>query len=375
MANREAIVNFIRKYASGLYTLSRIIKAKRWPQKSIVFYIGKAQNGLGPKSLEKGASGSHTAVIYLTREWAKLGYNVTIYSNCGGDEGVHEGVNFINYYHFNWNDRFDTLIIWRHPYMLDLKVKANKVFWDWHDLLAPERCFPIEKIKRFDQIFSKSSFQRKLLSQIPDDKFSVISNGIDSGIAELYNQEKEPYRLVYASRYYRGLELMLRYGWPIIKRELPDAELHLYYGFNKVEMRASRDAWRETMHQLMAQPGVKDHGRVGQDVLIRDKARSAIHYYGCSFEEIDCISVRESAVVGCLPVTTDFAALSEKEYCHKVPGHPGNPETQEALAYRIIELLKDPEQLQDLRARSAEVARQDTWTNIAKRWVESWEAL
>lgn len=326
---------------SRLTTLKWRLRAKRWPAKSIAYYVGQHREGLTPLSLREGASGSHTAVIYLAKEWVKLGYQVTVFSSCGDREGEYDGVQYVNYNHFNQYDTFDVLLIWRHPYLLKPGVKARKVCLDWHDLLSPPKCFPRDVMARFDIIFAKSQFQRQLLPEFPDSKFTIVSNGVDGTKATMFACEKQPYRLVYASRYYRGLEYMLSYGWPIIKEAIPDAELHLYYGFNTTELKPNKAAWREKMLDLIAQPGVVDHGRIGQDKLIEEKAHSVIHYYGCTYREIDCISVRESAIVGCLPVTTDYAALSEKEYCHKVAGHPEKPETQKALAHRIIDILKD----------------------------------
>lgn len=368
-----SLADWLRKNVPGLQDWVWRIRAKRWPDRSIVYFVEKPHDGLTPYSLQEGASGSHTAVIYLAKEWAKLGYQVTIYSKCDDREGIYDGVRYINYYHFNWYDTFDILLVWRHPYLLKPDVKARKIGLDWHDLLDPPRCFPPDIIARFDVVFSKSQFQRRLLPEFPDSKFTVVSNGINGEIASLYHCKKQPYRLVYASRYYRGLEEMLTHGWPIIKAAIPEAELHIYYGFNRVELGPELVGWRNKMVDLMSQPGVVNHSRVSQHELIEDKAKSSIHYYGCTFEEIDCISVRESAVVGCVPVTTDYAVFTEKEYCNKVPGNPKDPNTQVALAHRIVELLKDPEKLEQLRVTYAELAKQDTWDYIAQRWIDSLE--
>ncbi|MGV2390205.1 MAG UNVERIFIED_CONTAM: hypothetical protein LVR29_23960 [Microcystis novacekii LVE1205-3] len=76
----------------------------------------------------------------------------------------------------------------------------------------------------------------------------------------------------------------------------------------------------------------------------------AIHYYGCTYREIDCISVRESAVVGCLPVVNGFAVFREKDYC--VEGGGSNQSgSQEAIAWKIVELLKNPQLLAQERQR------------------------
>ena len=45
-----------------------------------------------------------------------------------------------------------------------------------------------------------------------------------------------PLTLLYTSSYDRGLEPMLRHGWPRILASLPGATLHLYYGWETHEL-------------------------------------------------------------------------------------------------------------------------------------------
>lgn len=353
-----------------LQNISYKIKAKNWEKNSIVYYVGNRKDKLTPNSLKEGASGSYTALIYLCKEWAKLGRKVTVYSTCGENEaGFYDGVEYKNYYEFNPFDNFDTLIIFQHPYILRLPVKARKVCLEWQDILFEEKVAPREKLERFDIIFAKSHYQRKLMDFIPDSTFEIVSNGIDKNIAKYQTNKKEPYKLIYASRYYRGLESMLTYGWPIIKQEIPESELHIYYGWVRRENYPSEKPWKDKMIALMQQEGVFEHGKIGQDTLIQEKSTSSIHYYACTYEEIDCISVRESAMVGCVPVTTDYGVFSEKDYCLKVPGEPKAKETQEAIAHKIVHLLRNPQELEVLRQKFMEVAQNDTWDKIAKVWL------
>lgn len=354
-----------------LYRLVKKIKAKKWEKDSIVYYMGNRKEPLSYDILGKGASGSYTALIYLCKEWAKLGRKVTVYAPCGEDKtGIYDGVEYINYYYFNPEDTFDTLIIFQHAYILPPNIKARKLCLDWHDIFG-KRLQPKKKLEKFDLIFAKSQYQRQLMDFIPDEKFVIVTNGIDSNIAELYNTKKEPYKLVYASRYYRGLEEMLTEGWQIIKQEIPEAELHIYYGFVLREMAKEKETWRNKMIKLMEQPGVFNHGRVSQEQLILDKASASIHYYGCTYPEIDCISLRESAAVGCVPVTTTCGVFAEKEYCVKVNGEPKTKETQEAIAYKIVELLKNPPELEKYREKFRELAIKETWDKIAQIWLEN----
>ncbi|MDC0831994.1 putative glycosyl-transferase [Geitlerinema sp. FC II] len=353
--------------------ITRKLTAKTWPNRSIAFFRGSYPMVTESELREKGASGSEAAVIYLTQAWAKQGYEVTVYANCGDREGIYNGVRYRNFRRMNWYDRFDILLIARHPVYLEPQAKARLIGFEWQDITYPEKFYTREILERFDKIFSKSQYQRRLLPDLPDEKFTIVTNGYDPEILKFSDRKKQPYKLVYASRYYRGLEHMLEYGWPIVKREIPEAELHLFYGFTKYDNHPDRTDWREKMKQLMAQPGVIDRGLVGYDRLMEEKASASIHYYGCTYGEIDCISVRESSIVGCVPVTTDFAVFAEKDYCVKVPGEPMARETQEAIAYKIVELLRNPDRLAEIREKFKDIAKQETWDNIAAVWAREFE--
>ena len=71
---------------------------------------------------------------------------------------------------------------------------------------------------------------------------------------------------------------------------------------------------------IAASPGVIDHGRVGQRELLRAKARARLHYYVSTWPEVDCIAARESAVLGCAPLTSSYGVFGDaaKDYCLKV---------------------------------------------------------
>lgn len=330
---------------------------------SIVYFCGKGFEKWDETSLLKGIGGSETAVIQLTKEWAKQGKEVIVY---GDPEEEHEadGVQWKPYWRFNAHDHYDTLIIWRNESLLSANLHANRIFFDAHDVLNPSE-WTKERIAKVDKVFVKSPYHRTFIPDVPDKKIVIVPNGID--VTDLPNEEKEPYRVVYSSSYDRGLEYGLKYGWPIIKKAIPEAELHIYYGWNLFDSFYSnnpeRMAWKRSMQELMKQPGVTEHGRVPQKELLKEKARSAVHYYPCTFEEIDCIGVRESAAVGCVPFTTAYAALKGRAYCVNTPGDPLDKETHELLADAIVTYLKGSE-----RYDFAEDAQKESWENIAKQW-------
>lgn len=366
----ESIKEVIRNRLPWAKDFTKKLKAKTWPKKSIACYVGNRPMVLESDLWEKGASGSEASMIFLTQEWSKRGYEVTVFTNPNGKDGVYNGVNYQHFRKCNWYDKFDTLIIYRLPRLLQLGTQANRVWLDWHDIVHPPKSFTPEYLERFDKIFAKSNYQRQLLPTIPDEKFVIIPNGVPPLVLEMGDCPKNHYKLVYASRYYRGLEYMLSYGWPIIKQRIPEAELHLYYGFTRRDEGLEVRPWKEKMIELMDQPGIINHGKVGAKELIAEKATASIHYYGCTYEEIDCISVRESSLIGCVPVTTDFSVFKEKPYCVTVPGEPTAPKTQEALADKIVYLLQNKDKLESIRQKNKQLAKHETWDNIASLWLE-----
>jgi glycosyltransferase involved in cell wall biosynthesis len=367
---RYWLTSWIKDGLRPIQTLKFRFTRQSWPKSSIVYYTGKTYERWSPNSLSQGLGGAQTAVIYLAREWAKLGYTVVVFAHCT-QEGIYENVRYVDYRKFNPLDQFDLLILWRERtlHLLNRPIFARKIWLDLHDFPGNTPIFSAQQLGQLDLIWVKSNFQRRSLQQIPEPLFHIVPNGIAAEVLNYPEQLRNPYHLIYASRYYRGLEQMLMFGWPIIKREIPEAELHIYGGWSEPDNSPHRADWKQKMMNLMKQPGIVHQGRVGQGELLQEKSCAAIHYYACTFEEIDCISVRESVAVGCIPVTSDFSVFAEKSYCIKVPGDPLTQLVQESIAYKVVELLKHPELMERLRLQFKEKMQLETWGNIARQWI------
>lgn len=154
---------------------------KTWGSKDIVYYASfgaKHFEEWTPDNLKKGIGGSETAVIQLSKEWVKQGYNVTVYCDCGDRGGVYDGVTYKHYNTINWNDNFNILILWRSPHLVGLpNVKAKKLFYDAHDIENMSNWRP-DKVQKIDKVFFKSKWHRRNLPNIPEHKAVIISNGV-----------------------------------------------------------------------------------------------------------------------------------------------------------------------------------------------------
>ncbi|MDD3487651.1 MAG: hypothetical protein PHF35_04755 [Candidatus Moranbacteria bacterium] len=352
----------------------KYMPAKKWPKKSIVYYCGKGFEKWSPINLAQGIGGSESAVIHLCKFWSKRGYRVTVFGY-PQEEGTYDGVEYLNYWRFNPKDEFDIFIGWRNETLFNLDLKARLKLIDYHDVINPME-LDEERLSRIDRIMVKSQYHKQMLPEKAKKKALVVSNGFDLSLIE--GREfltDRPAKLVYSSSYDRGIDLMLKYGWPIIKKAVPKAELHIFYGWNLFDAiyknNPERMAWKAEIQKLMKQKGVFERGRIAQSELLKEKMSANVHYYGCTFEEIDCISVRESAAVGCVPFTTDYAALKNRSYCRTTKGDPFDPETHKKLAREVVKFLEKPDK--KLRVKFQQSAVGESWEKIAGRWTEEFE--
>lgn len=341
-----------------------------WPENSVVYYCGTT---VQPWTPDNPTGGSELAVVKLAEYWESKGYKTTVFCNTP-KEVVRNGVYYLSDKKFCPIDQFNILIFWRRIDVASRnRYNAKKIILDLHDLVEPgdmtERL-----VKNVDKICVKSQFHASLLGDIvPKEKVEIITNG-GKGDSVL-SEERDLNCLVYASSYDRGLGYMLKWGWPKIKSACPNAVLKVFYGWGGYDAMNKKtkniESYKEVVTKLLQQDGVIDMGKVHRDVLLKEKAKANIHYYVGDYQEIDCISVRESADVGCIPVVSgDVHVFNEKKYCLSVAGDPRKKETQEQGADNIITLLQNPELCEQIRSNVLIVPESERWCNVAERWIE-----
>jgi tetratricopeptide (TPR) repeat protein len=344
----------------GAYT-----KPKKWPRGSMVYYAASDLEPWSPKSLETGVGGSEEAIIYLAKEWVKLGYQVTVYAYVGDMEGTYDGVEYKNYVRFNHNDNFDVLIGWRNPMLFKYNnFNARVTLLDLHDI--PNEGDYKDIVNKVDKIMVKSPFHRSLLPNIPDDKFVIINNGIDVDKLGKVKAKKKRYKIFWGSSYDRGLKTLLQM-WIDIKKAEPLAELHICYGWQLYEAMLENDpvAMKEKseMDQLMKQPGITHHSRVGKKELYEIAASCAIWAYPTNFEEISCITAMYCMALGTVPVVFDYAALQTTvQHGIKI-----EPKDNEAYLQALIKQLTKPKEFKEMKNHTL---GNMGWKDRARDWTE-----
>jgi glycosyltransferase involved in cell wall biosynthesis len=124
---------------------------------------------------------------------------------------------------------------------------------------------------------------------------------------------KKPNSVGYFSAYYRGLECLLKL-WPAIRKEVPDATLDIFYGWESWLAIQGEDALYERICaklESLKDQGVTEHGRVGHKELIKRMQETQVWAYPTEFPEIHCITALKAQEAKCFPVTTTQAALDE----------------------------------------------------------------
>lgn len=162
---------------------------QKWPYKSIAIFTGQGTTPWGPEYLDKdGVGGSEEAVIYLSRELAKLGWQVTVYNEreeewvdlvTVNDKKSVQSVAYRPWTLFNPNDEFDVFCAWRLPGYLN-GIKARLKMVDMHDTPVGHATITSKMGEEADKIFFKSDYQAEY-AKLPKAKKVVVGNGIVPG--------------------------------------------------------------------------------------------------------------------------------------------------------------------------------------------------
>ena len=372
---------------------------KKSSGKDIHYYCAYTSHEWNPDiAKEKGVGGSEEAVIHLARRWVKDGYNVTVYANVGHKGGMFDGVRYRPFWEFNAKDAMDHLILWRSPSMVDHELNAKHVYVDLHDV-TPNGEFTKDRLAKIDKIFVKTNAHRVLYPEIPDEKFAVIPNGVDPTHFPM-KEGRDPYLLLNTSSADRSLETLLELYEEVINR-LPKklkakVKLEWYYGWDTWDNDFVNDKKMQEMKaRILAKfNNLKEQGYVGGGTKLNHSEiaekylKAGAFVYPTRFYEIHCISAVKAQLAGCVPITTDFAALQETVqfgYKTHVPdaatedwsvprgsgfGIKGEKE-REAWIESVVNYLTNVEiwETQRLQMRDWAISSHD-WNSVAKSWTK-----
>jgi glycosyltransferase involved in cell wall biosynthesis len=347
----------------------------------IVYMTGGLCNKWDPT--DKSLGGSEQAIVNLCESWVKIGKKVAVYGEIlsnNKDYINHNGVEYKNWKLFEFNHKFNIVIMWRSYGLfccLPFDVKANQLLWDIHDNFSEQdyskQIYSKYKNKltkiMFKSNYHKEEFEKYMNIKLDEKQYFIIPNGIkvNEFSKNLDNVQRNPYRFCYVSYYTRGLEYILKSIWPIIKKLEPKAELHLYYG---LEMFNDQNLVNHYKQLIGSSLGVIDHGRQNIEFIVREKYLSSFQLYITNtISEIDCISIRESLVTGCIPLISNFGVFKEREGIHFE--FIENDHVLNAIGQEIVKLTKDINKMNVLRNVFKKSKTILSWEDISNLWLKN----
>lgn len=282
--------------------------------RDLVIYCGQSAEEWTPETA--GVGGSEEAVIELSKRLANRGWNVTVYNTCGYKEHLFGKVLFRPFWSWNVRDKQDVVIIWRHPRSLDYPINCKNIYLDLHDCISDGE-FIQSRIDKLKGIFVKSKFHRSLYPNIPDKYFTIVPNGIDvERFSNVNFEAKDKNLLINTSAPDRGL-VSLAKTFKKIKEKHPQLRCVWAYGWNTFDQywmgNIKQQEWKRQVIELLKDAGVEELGRLSYEDVSKLYKQGNILLYPTNFAEIDCITVTKALACGCIPVTTDFAAVGEKQ--------------------------------------------------------------
>jgi GT2 family glycosyltransferase len=360
-----------------------------WDKKNVVIYTGPMWHPWDFRNVDEGGiGGSETWAVMLAREFVKLGYRVKVFADCpqpGLKDGEVEYLHYNGYTSYieqNWIDYF---ISSRTTDPFNFPVRAGKKFVQAHDvfLLSQREQTHLDKVDRF-AVLSKWHWDfLKSYHNIPDSKLVLMANGLDLSRYE-QKVERNPYRMFWSSSLDRGLDTLL-YLFDYIKKEIPELELHVFYGMFNLEAAAKQRnnpaelKMIEEIKEGLKKPGVFYHDRIGQKELAIEQMKSSLWAYATDFSETFSISAIEAQAAGCPVIASNYAGLQTTVgdsgilIGNGTQGQSYTKEYREEFVKRCVELLTDKEKWQYWSDRGYKNAKKYTWANCALKWKELFE--
>lgn len=368
------------------------------PEKSVAFLTSPLFEPWQPSTeSEHGAGGAETCIMRLAPRFLRDGYRAVVFGTPAIPGVELDGVEYYPVQDWDPSEKFSTVVVSRAPDFLDARIQADQVFFWMHDVNGGPALMTGEwgdRFARVTKIVGLTSWHVEHVSRlygIHPDRFAVVPNGIELGLYDEWDKiEKSPNRFVWSSSPDRGLDVVLGL-WPEIRNILPEAELHIFYGWAAIDriIGAGGSDKRSHLGHFKAEiemaldalgrekAGIYWHDRVSQKELSLQQMRSSYWIYPTSFCETFCITALEAQAAGMVPLTSNLAALKETvlHASLRLDGWPNNVSYQEEFL-RLVERVKrmDPFEKADMVESARKFAEGFSWDHAYQAWRRLIEA-
>jgi glycosyltransferase involved in cell wall biosynthesis len=354
-------------------------KAARGTQPKITIMCGQTlDNWSSATPDEQGIGGSETAVVEITRRLQKDGFQVSVFNSCGIDEGKQDGVLYVDHRRWRPDLKTDTHVSWRSPHPDIARIEAETK-WLWMHDLNKRDDLTEENTHEYQRIFGVSQFHADYLARVYPfmaGRTSALPNGVNLDRFDL-EVEREPFKVIYTSSPDRGLIHLLDM-WPQILATEPEAELHIFYGWDNIDRLIemgdqSMVAYKELCLLKGKQHGINWRGRVSQGELAREFLSAQVWAYPTSFVETFCVGAVEAMAADCYITTSGVGNLPYVvgDAGWVIPGHAGSTTYRKRFMGLVLAGLIDVEVRNKFKGMGPEQAKQWTWDEAYKVWAEA----
>ena len=327
----------------------------------ILVYLGYQSQDLDPDLINSGMGGTEVAALNLSEGLAKYGYETYL----GGQvkPGSRNGVTWLNIAQCKQH-YFDFVISASYLHYLKEFDNFNKsFFWfhntDFHPWWRGEATIDASWLdhEKLTEVIALTNWHANNLKETYNinKPITVIGNGINRDTFPKWDVKKEPCSFIYSSARERGLYRLLEL-WPELKQTMPRATLRVF-----------GPSYDGDNGQLPELDGVHYMGSVDQETLHKWQCKSEYWLHPTAYEETYCITALEMQYAGCIPITTNLAALTE------VVSDRGFLMDLDETNSDFISIVKtihgSPELKAKLRRRAHEWAKQRSWKSRIEEWV------
>lgn len=234
-------------------------------------------------------------------------------------------------------------IAWRHNSKL---TEAPTFLW-CHDLTT-QHC---EIVQNFDKMLCLSEFHKNYVSSmqgISKDKILLWRNGLRPERFKNRNAVIKQYaKVMFPSSPDRGLIETMQI-MDLVVKEIPEAELHVFYGIERLDQYGMRDLRIQLEQMFKERPWVKYHGGVDQQTLANHFMSAEVWLYAASFIESFAITAIEALASHCYPIVRDLGALPDtlkpaldRDMAECLDLDTFEPANQEIWAQHVISAIKE----------------------------------
>lgn len=351
-------------------------------------YIGFFCPGMpfdGETAVTKSLGGSETACWGIARELAKVGHRVKVFTNLPGKSqgGVWDEVQYLPagmWLQYAATVPHDVCVVQRQPESFSVRTvaKAN-ILW-CHDLALGRSANGFRSaLWNVDRVVVVSDFMKKQYQDIydlPASLLDVCRNGIVLADVPPALEPRDMYRLVFAARPERGLDILLEGILPILFEKDPRFKLSIFGYNNPVQQ---LQPYYAKLSEIASKFGdrVLFEGHKSKTDLYAEYVKCGVYCYPTpgnympDFSEVSCISAMEAQACGLPFVTSNRGGLPESVGPGAgvlIDGDPNSKEYIDRFVDATMNYVTNETAAEDARKAGLAHVQNLQWSDSAAAW-------